>query len=738
MGCTLPNNRFKMLSTRSIAKSLLLLLITTFSNNGFAACNASDIPLGSGIVSTGIIIDKTSKNQFANGSGGTDGRFIYEFDSNGLNARCGRHADGTWWLAPAAGQSTVSLNAIRSNTSLIRAEDNPDPASRGFLNNAEDYGRFDSSLNIVPSLPTSYPLNTDSVTSIFAAIQRNNTCGTSSIENECIEYADFLTVYKTPPANGGKNTIRPTLFGNQKTVYTWADFDLSRIPSFNEAQWDYDNDEVLDLVSKWTATTEAFSLPLCDSALTDCGFISEGGRAYRSHAVIDDYAAGGLQNRVLSYLLNSTSDVINDTEDKALLAAIIAYGVDIITLIGQPPANERYAFDSGAGQFMNAANLSYFTAALSPRNGFLWNTMQTNVLAMVESSEVSGPQEMQQVYDRGFGAVWGDGNPVFSELSTRRYWAEMRSGLAHENSDNWYVFRTSNAGTTFEVKDSATGRVVPTSCNIRDDGSFCRDSTVIVGDQLLYLFDYDTDGSNLILVDAVSAGTLIQVSPITERYQGWIGGQRSAGDPHGQIDSPPGVPGSGYFQVSNGPRIEWAGIALAIPELCEVINYPSLFQFVERYLTSGLQMQNDSCAPPSDADVANSCDVFKSKDCLDYGLVNDGTARWGPDPRDPKACIENNKVLNRNANGTWTETNEARGDNGRFTRFHGLKHSRLAQTFSAEYLAFKGSRSCSPENDQPNMPTTHDTDDLLLMIPAIIATKKKMPLNTKLVNPAAK
>jgi hypothetical protein len=229
----------------------------------------------------------------------------------------------------------------------------------------------------------------------------------------------------------------------------------------------------------------------------------------------------------------------------------------------------------------------------------------------------------------------------------------------------------------------------------------------------------------------VPAGTLIQVSPITERYQGWLGGQRSAGDPYGQIDSPPGVPGSGYFEVSNSPRIEWAGIALAIPELCEVINYPSMFQFVERYLSSGLQMQNDSCAPPSDADVANACDVFKSKNCLDYGLVNDGTARWGPDPRDPNVCIGNNKVLSKQANGTWTEAQENRGDNGRFTRFHGLKHSKLAPTFSEEYLAFKGNRSCSTKTIPPATPPTSDTDDILLFIPAIITAKKKISGKTE-------
>ena len=707
---------------------------TSLANYSFAACNVNDVPLGSGNVSSGTSIVKVVENQNANGTGGQDGDFSYSFNSGGQAARCGRHADGTWWLAPAVGQSKVSLTAINSSRNLIRAEDNPDPAVRGFLNNAQGYGRYDDSKNIRPSLPISYPLNSDSVTSIFSVIQRERRCGTNAIDRECIEYADFLTIYNSAPPQGGRNTIRPVLYGNSKRIYSLNEFDVSRVPKFSEAKYKYDDEEVASLISKWTATTEVFSLQVCDSDRLNCQFLSEGGRAFRSHAVINDYAADGLQNNVLSYFLSDESDLVNNTSDRALLAAVLANGIDVITLIATPPGQEQYSFSSGAGQFMNQANFSYFTAALSQRDGFFWNFMKNDVRAMVDSGEIDGPQEMQQVYDYGNGPVWGDAGPTWSEFEARRYWAELMSGLAHENSGNWFSF-TADGGRTYTIRDEATGRIPPAFCETTPQypstlNSVCKESTVLVDGNINIFFDYTTSGTSITFDENIPAGTRIEISPITNRDQGALEGNRASGDPYGFIDGPPGVPTTSYFAVSNRARIDWAGIGLAIPELCEVINFPPLFEFVERYLSDGAQTQPDPCAPPSEADIASGvCAVFTSRNCVDYGLVNNGTARWGPDPRDPSQCIANNRLLTF-TNGTWIETVEQRGDRGRFPRFHGGKITTLPSTFDEQYLAFKGNRSCSVDSTDPggggdddgHVPVPNTDDDLLMMIPPLIAS----------------
>ena len=698
----------------SIFKSGLLLITLFASQDIYAACTEQNVPLGSGTVSTGTQISKSVTNQNANGSGDGDGTFTYHFNL----AQCGRHADGTWWLAPISSQSKVTISDITSN-SVIKAEANPDPAARGFLNNAEDYGYYDASKNIIAKLPLDYPLNSDRATSIFSVIQRQAGCGTAANSNECIEFADFLTVYQSPPINGGKNTIRPSLFGSTKQIYTWANFDRSRIPSIEGADWNYDNDDVLRLISKWTATTEGFSIPICDANRANCSFVSEGGRAFRSHAVIDDYATGGQQNRVLSYLFSNNSDAVNDTEDRALLAAVIAYGIDIITLISNPPSSETYGFGSGAGQFMNAANFSYLTAALSPRSGSMWNTMSVDVKALLASPSVSAPQEIQQIYDSGHGPVWGDGNPNFDDFGRRRYWTELTNGLTHDNNF-WYEFTTPHDGSRFLIQDEGTDLIAPPSCNYGNDAnSVCPESTVLVNGVLMGVFDWEPDGSYIRFTDPIPAGTKIEVSPILESFQGSRGGNRASADPHGYIDGPPNVPGFGYFQVSNGPRFELAAMAQAMPELCEVINSPNLIEFVERYFESGLQMGNDPCAPPSVEDVnSGTCDVWRTRGCLDYGLSNNGTVRWGPDPRDNTQCAHNNRLLTQQNNGNWVESVENRGDKGRFSRFDGAKNNGLPTTFTNQYIAFKGNRDCLEllSNESPEQPRSDANEQFCVPI----------------------
>lgn len=101
---------------------LLYLLLGTLlaSPKVLAACNEDDVPLGSGNISTGTQIAKTVVNEYANPSTGGDGdvTFTYRFNSNGSPAKCGRHADGTWWLAPASGQTDVTLTAITANLTI--------------------------------------------------------------------------------------------------------------------------------------------------------------------------------------------------------------------------------------------------------------------------------------------------------------------------------------------------------------------------------------------------------------------------------------------------------------------------------------------------------------------------------------------------------------------------------------------------------------------------------------------
>lgn len=695
---------------------LALLSIPVFlilSSKSFSQCNPSDIPAGAGIVNSGttwanVVEDNGSAS--GNPSTGVDGSFAVAFSSypSGNAAQCGSHADGTLWLAPIAGDTDVRVSAVTSN-STIYLEDNPEPTRRGFMDNSLGYPYYDATANVIGNLPINYPLDSDPITSLLLVLNRGQGCGTASIQNECVKSLQHITVYDQAPENGGANTIRPTMFGTSKNVYTWDDLDRSRLNTqISEAQHKYTDAQVDVLLEKWTATTESYALDICGANYSSCVSICEGGRCTRSHDVINNYASNGAQMDIYSYLLSDAADVINDNQDKALLAAVVAYGIDVITLVEDPPDdNYSYTFQSGAGQFMNMAVFSYLAASLSEPGTMLWDAMAVTARNMVDLSGVDGPQELQQICPN---ATWGDGcsgtnaSAPFSSDGLRFHWEAVKNSHMKDKSEHWVTI-VGDGGTTYNTGFS-------TECNIsksyQNDNSFCRDSYVVAGDVLLTVFDYQTIGSNIVFNDPVESGSIIRIAQVFNTWEGWLGGKRTFGDPHGYIDGPGTAPGTGYFGVANGSRFRFVGAMYAIPQLCQVVNYDPLVQFVERYLATGLQTAPDACAPPTDEDLENGCTPYgNGKDCVDYYLGNNGTVKWGPDPRDISKCVTNNTVLTSDPTDPsgWIESFEDRGDNGRYTLLNGIKSTSLPLEATDEFLAFKGDNVCGAIPEIGTLPT---------------------------------
>jgi len=135
-------------------------------------------------------------------------------------------------------------------------------------------------------------------------------------------------------------------------------------------------------------------------------------------------------------------------------------------------------------------------------------------------------------------------------------------------------------------------------------------------------------------------------------------GRKNTRDPHNVIDGPPQTPGILYMQVSAGPIRGFAALAHLVPEVCETINYPPLMEYTHRIGTTGLNTENDICAPP-DPRESEECDAYRGRDCLYYGLSNTGVATWGPltTGLNPQ-CVPNNSGGNT-------------GQNGRFPALHG-------------------------------------------------------------------
>jgi len=398
---------------------LILLLIPSIS---WAACDCGSTDSGSPC--TGQSISVTVIAGTPNGGTAIDNVFNWSFTSGSGDARCGQFANGDYWIVPASGQTTVELNSITTtNTGGLTADVDPVMESLGLLDGSNNYGNYNSSENIIPNLPQSY----SGINSIVAAIQRDETtegpCGTSQILGECVDSYMVVTILSSVPENAGSTVIRPNITGSSKEILTLADFDFTRLPSKSYLTGT-DTAGIEAMRARWSHSTEAFGL--IDHNNGDAGY-SEGGRAYRSHILIDDYGAGTAVS-LYSALMTLFSDDNTLTEKTPALAAILSYGLDLYH--AHEDVTNRY-WGAGAAQSPGKFIAPALLAAL------LIDTTKYTALSDTVSHIYDGPQvgphELAQVQQGNNGLIWGgisdssQAAEVFGE-----YWGRVLVGGCHD------------------------------------------------------------------------------------------------------------------------------------------------------------------------------------------------------------------------------------------------------------------------------------------------------------------
>ena len=133
------------------------------------------------------------------------------------------------------------------------------------------------------------------------------------------------------------------------------------------------------------------------------------------------------------------------------------------------------------------------------------------------------------------------------------------------------------------------------------------------------------------------------------------GGKKVERDPYGYIDGPPGQPGAGYMSVSAGPQRALVGMMLLMPKMCEIVNYPSLVEYMDRIVNHGVLASNDPCAPPDPREDPAVCVPYKGVGCKYYGGQESNEPTWGPDPNNPMQCIKNNSGSNTGQRGRFPD-----------------------------------------------------------------------------------
>ncbi len=94
---------------RLLAFNLQILVCILFIINfSYAACDCGSESASSPCTGSSISVDINGGSDEGNRSV----NFTWQFHSGGNEARCGQFANGDYWVAPADGQSSVTVTAI--------------------------------------------------------------------------------------------------------------------------------------------------------------------------------------------------------------------------------------------------------------------------------------------------------------------------------------------------------------------------------------------------------------------------------------------------------------------------------------------------------------------------------------------------------------------------------------------------------------------------------------------------
>jgi hypothetical protein len=231
--------------------------------------------------------------------------------------------------------------------------------------------------------------------------------------------------------------IRPNITGTYKQFITWDDLNLNRIPSYDfidgrgASQWE-------KTAITWRHSTEVFGTLTEHPQYTAIKY-SEGGRAFRSHLLVHDYAAGMASNFNSSVLalFGESTDI---EEAKPGLAAMLSFGLDIYHARYDYGTGKRKGWSSGAGQSAGSYMPVVLLASLLKDEAIAQEIQKIAITNHGDDPLDLGPQELRQ-QTRGVTGVllWGDGTPYHRTGNSLtqmewRYWANMKSSGCYDDS----------------------------------------------------------------------------------------------------------------------------------------------------------------------------------------------------------------------------------------------------------------------------------------------------------------
>ena len=383
--------------------------------------------------------------------GSVDAHFNWVFSSEGDQAlRTGQFACGTYWVAPAQGEHSIIFKSLTGNPKntgkkkdRLSCDDDPVVEGHGLLSGKNGYGSYQASENLLTELPKTFTPSKGSCISLVAAKERLGGGGTKGITGEVVDAYCVVTLLAEVPVDNGNNMIRPNIVGTHKEFLTWDDFDLTRLTTHDFIPGTISAGEIETVRQRWSHSIEVFGgLPTQVQTKEGLKFkkFSEGGRAFRSHILVDDYSSGmaaAFNGDALSLLSSSVSI----EQKKPYLAAMLAYGLDLYHGRYHIGDTAPKIWSSGAGQSMGSFLPPVLAAAL------LKDPSKANVLRAVAPLSFIGsgplyatPQELRQIRRGQSGVLlWGDGHKSGNRLqeeigpTDKRYWSDILTSRCYDN-----------------------------------------------------------------------------------------------------------------------------------------------------------------------------------------------------------------------------------------------------------------------------------------------------------------
>jgi hypothetical protein len=658
------------------------LLLPSFVN---AACDCGSTDQLTACTGNSLQVTVADK-----GSNGDDipSVFTWNFNSGGSVAACGQFANGDYWIAPASGETDVTVSSV-IGSDQVYVDADPVTGKYGIL---PAYTGYD------PAETLSFPMTYSATTSLVAATKRDSAdplvakCGTDATDGEepdgsdgnCVDSYNVITILDAVPANCGADMIRPNITGATKEFLTLSDFDFTRLP-IKDFLTGTTPQVFEDIRQRWSHSTEIFGLGFSTDGVSFSSN-SEAGRAFRSHNLIDDYAAGAAA-RLHSDVAAIFSDDNVFTEKKAALAAIITYGNDLYHAMFDTTAPHVNRWGSGAGQHLGKFTPVVLLAALEIDNPERLN----NVRAVANEPNSHQPQELAQLHVGPNGPVWGD------DEGYGRYWGDLLwsgcydTNINHIENDYWIMgewktFQIPVGGYYTGLRRLAIGH----SNYNNNQGDLIISNVLLDGEPINFndvtLGTYGTGTGQFTIINngtAIEIDAGVSASAITtEEYNitaesvlrfdmfqlvsgwstgigfddndvltdgsgvfqmtgGWeeekmiqIGcnpseGKKTAGDPHIYIDGPANLPGSAYFGIGHAGIINFASLMLLMPEFHAAVNTEKPITFVNRTQTHGLKTLPDPCVNVDTRENSN-CDTYTGANCDYYYATAAILPTWGP------------------------------------------------------------------------------------------------------------